>query len=205
MTKYFDRWNLRPLERRLVVGVAVVLFLVINIVWVWPHFSDWSEMTNRLEGARFKYDSYQKEIIRLPVYQAQVKEMESDGASVPLEDQSVQFMRTVQQEAAQDGVQTSYTQRSLSRTNLFFIEQIQNIQVTARDENLIKFLYNLGSSASLIRVRDLSLHPDGTRMQLVANIKLVASYQKNPKAAKPAAPVANTKPATNQTSTPKIK
>jgi hypothetical protein len=95
---------------------------------------------------------------------------------------------------------TTANARSQSRTNQFFIEQLQNITVMARDEQLVNFLYNLGSGNSLIRVRDLSLHPEGTRLQLVANIRLAASYQKNP-VATPAATVAGAKPATNQTST----
>ena len=49
------------------------------------------------------------------------------------------------------------------------------------------FLYNLGSGNSLIRVRDLALHPNPPRQALSGNVKLVASYQKNPP--KKAAPV----------------
>ena len=40
MKKFFA--HLRPLERRLAVGVVVVLILVLNFVFIWPHFSDWS-------------------------------------------------------------------------------------------------------------------------------------------------------------------
>ena len=42
------------------------------------------------------------------------------------------------------------------------------------------FLYKLGSGASMIRVRDLELQPDSPHYHLSANIRLVASYQKNP-------------------------
>ena len=45
------------------------------------------------------------------------------------------------------------------------------------------FLYKLGSGASMIRVRDLELQPDPPHQRLSANIRLVASYQKNPTAA----------------------
>ncbi len=45
------------------------------------------------------------------------------------------------------------------------------------------FLYKLGSGASMIRVRDLELQPDPPRQRLSANIRLVASYQKNSTAA----------------------
>jgi len=73
---------------------------------------------------------------------------------------------------------------------------VQNINVVATDQQLVDFLYKLGSGASMIRVRDLELQPDAPRQHLNANIRLVASYQKNPAApARAAAPV-NSKPAT---------
>ena len=50
MKKYFA--HLRPLERRLAVGVVVVLILVLNFVFIWPHFSDWSQLKTRLKNAR---------------------------------------------------------------------------------------------------------------------------------------------------------
>ncbi|MEI8291089.1 MAG: hypothetical protein WCH99_16610, partial [Verrucomicrobiota bacterium] len=82
------------------------------------------------------------------------------------------------------------TSRQLTRTNdVFFIEQVQNINVTATEDQLVDFLYKLGSGASMIRVRDLELQPDPARQRLSANIRLVASYQKNPAAA----PAAKTK------------
>ncbi len=45
MKKYFAQ--LRPLERRLAVGVLVILFLVLNYVFIWPHFSDWGNLRQR--------------------------------------------------------------------------------------------------------------------------------------------------------------
>ena len=42
---------LRPLERRLVVGVTVVLVLVLNGAFIWPHFSDWASWA-RLDARR---------------------------------------------------------------------------------------------------------------------------------------------------------
>ena len=75
--------------------------------------------------------------------------------------------------------------RALVRTNdAFFVEQVQNINVIATEEQLIDFLYKLGSGASMIRVRDLELQPDPPHQRLAANIKLVASYQKNPASTK---------------------
>ena len=50
MKKFFAQ--LRPLERRLAVGVLVVLILVLNWVFIWPHFSDWSNLRHRLADAQ---------------------------------------------------------------------------------------------------------------------------------------------------------
>ena len=74
----------------------------------------------------------------------------------------------------------------MTHTNEFFVEQVQNISVTATDEQLVNFLYKLGSGASMIRVRDLELQPDNAHQHLNANIRLVASYQKKPMKATPA-------------------
>jgi hypothetical protein len=45
------KMNLRPFERRLLVGVLVVLLLVVNFVFIWPHFGDWAKTQDRLNKA----------------------------------------------------------------------------------------------------------------------------------------------------------
>jgi len=179
MKKYFSQ--LRPLERRLAVGVLVVLVVVLNWVFVWPHFSDWSNLRHRLDDAQIKLKLYRETVAQIPDYQAKVKVFESQGEFVALEDQSINFIRAIQSQSAQSGVGIVNTSRQLTRTNdAFFVEQIQNINVTANDEQLVDFLYKLGSGVSMIRVRDLELQPDAAHQHLTANIRLVASYQKNP-------------------------
>ena len=196
MKKYFA--HLRPLERRLAVGVVVVLILVLNFVFIWPHFSDWGQLKTRLNNARATLASYQTTIAQATNYQAQVKSMEGQGEFVAPEDQAINFMRTIQAQAEASGVGRANYSRSTMHTNdAFFIEQVQNINVVATDQQLVDFLYKLGSGASMIRVRDLELQPDGPRQHLNANIRLVASYQKNPAAPVRAAAPANSKPATN--------
>ena len=203
MSDMFTRWNLRPFERRLVVGTAVVLFLVINVVWVWPHFSDWSAMKKRMGDAVWKQEIFQREIDKLPTYKREIATFEKSGAPVPLDDAAVQLMRTVYQQAGQFHVDlNSANARSRSVTNLFFIEQSLNTTGVAKDEDLVKFLYGLGSDASFIRVRDLTLRPDAPRYRLVVTLQLVASYQKNPKTA---APAVNTKTTNAPASTPQRK
>jgi len=193
MKKYFA--HLRPMERRLVIGVGVILFLVANAWLVWPHFSDWGDLSRRQSVARAKLSLYGDAVSRIPKLQAQVSAFQSVGEVVNIEDQSIDLMRTIQSQASASGVGIQNFSRQTTRTNdAFYIEQVQNISVLATDEQLVNFLYRLGSSASMIRVRDLELQPETTHYHLQANIRLVASYQKKaiaPAAAKPTAPAAN--------------
>ena len=179
MKKYFA--HLRPMERRLVVGVAVVLVLVLNAVLVWPHFADWGNLRARLARAKSDLARNQAAAAQIPALQAQVKSFASEGEFVAPEDQAINLMRTIQSQASASGFGIQNFSRSMMRTNdAFFVEQVQNITVVATEEQLIDFLYRLGSGASMIRVRDLELQPDPPHQRLNANIKLVASYQKNP-------------------------
>jgi len=180
--------QLRPMERRLVVGVALVLVLVLNWWFVWPHFADWGRLQARLAKARTELARNTAAAAQTPALQAQVNTFKSAGESVAQEDQAIDLMRTIQSQATACGFSIQNYSRAVVRTNdAFFVEQVQNINVTATEEQLVDFLYKLGSGASMIRVRDLELQPDPPRQRLNANIKLVASYQKNPKPAAPAA------------------
>ena len=181
MKKYFAQ--LRPLERRLAVGVLVVLIVVLNWIFIWPHFSDWGNLRQRGEDARQKLKLFQMTISQSTSYEALVKKFEGQGEFVAPEDQAINMMRTIQAQSAQSGVSIMNYSRSMTHTNEFFTEQTQNINVSATDAQLVDFLYKLGNGASMARVIDLELQPDSPRMHLTANIRLVASYQKNPKAA----------------------
>jgi type II secretory pathway component PulM len=182
MKKYFDQ--LRPSERRLVVGVLVVLFLVLNWVYVVPHFSDLTALHQRADAAEGKLKNYNRVLAEKPELERSVKQFESEGQFVELEDQGINFLRTIQSQSQASGIAMVNPSRQITHTNdVFFIEQVQNVQVTATDEKLVNFLVNLSTNAAMIRVRDLDLQPDQPRQQLIANIRLVANYQKNPPAA----------------------
>jgi hypothetical protein len=179
MKGYFARLN--PLERRFVVGVGLVLFVIINLFWVRPHFSDWSKTKTRLAKARQTLSLYEDAISQMKTYEVRVREMQSEGADVPPEEQSIRFLQAIQAQAAQSGVSITGSSRQTTRTNdQFFLEQHQSITVQSGEKQLVDFLYSLGSGNSMIRVRDLSLRPDQPRYMLNATIKLVASYQKTP-------------------------
>ena len=195
--------TLRPSERRLIGVVGAVLFIVINWMWVVPHFSDWSATTRRMQDAQDTIDKYQKVIAKRGVYEAMVRDLEGQGTSVPPEDQAIQFARTITSQEAQSRVSPLGNSRPSVRTNQFFIEQIQTISLQGEEKNLVDLLYHLGAGNSLVRVRGMSLHPDAPRQLLAANVTLVASFQKNPSAPRstsaPAAAAATPAPATPAT------
>ena len=189
MTGYLDKLNLRPSEKRLVVVVVLVVFVVLNLWFVIPRFGDWNRTKKRMQQARQKMASYQAEISQMKNYQRQVQTMESEGATVPAGDQAVQFARAIQMQQAASGVSIVGTSKQSTRTNQFFLELNQTVSVVSQEAQLVDFLYNLGAGNSLIRVRDLTVKPDQTRMQLSSNVKLVASFQKS--APRPSTPAAN--------------
>jgi len=177
MKKFFAQ--LRPNERRLAVGVLVILIVVLNWWFIWPHFSDWNNLRQRMEAAQKKLGLYQTAIAEQPKYTGLVRSYEGQGQFIPPEDVAINFMRTVQSQAAESGVGISSYARQSTRADQFFTEQSEGIQVIATDAQLVDFLYKLGSSASMVRVHDLELQPDAAKQHLNANIQLVASYQKN--------------------------
>jgi hypothetical protein len=178
--------SLRPFEKRVVVGVGTLLFAIINIWFVFPHFSDWDEMKVRMAKAQHKLEVFQAEIAQSASYQTQVNKLQREGLDVPAEDQALQFSRTITDEEMRSGVTPLQGGRSVTRTNMFFLEQTQTVNVQGGEQQVVDFLYNLGSGNSLIRVRDLALHPDPQHQQIAATVKLVASFQKNPSKATPA-------------------
>jgi len=180
---YFSK--LTSTERRFVVGVFVVVFIVINILFIWPRFKDWEKVKAQMTKAQTKLQEYQKEIGQKPTYERLVKELESKDSAVPPEDQMTDFLRTIQVQASQSNVRIDGNTRQPTVTNQFFLELAQSISVVGGEPQLVNFLYGLGTGNSLIRVRALTMRPDPPRYQLNANMTLVASFQKKA-AARPA-------------------
>jgi len=178
MKGYFQ--NLRPFEKRVVVGAGVLLFLVVNFLFVFPHFSDLNAMHYRMEEAQRKLAKYQTEIAQTNLYMEGLKQFLVDAQDVPSEEQDFQFANAINTEVLKSGVHQNQGSTTKTQTNQFFLEKSQSINVQATEPQLVDFLFHLGAGTSQIRVRDLSLRPDPTRQQLVAGVKLIASYQKKP-------------------------
>ncbi len=112
-------------------------------------------------------------------YERQVRQLENQSSTVPPVDQAADFSRAFQLEAGRAHVNILTINKMTERTNQFFVEKIQPLSVQSGEEQLVDFLYKLGSGDSMIRVRGLSLHPDPPRQNLSATLTLVASYRKN--------------------------
>jgi hypothetical protein len=212
-----SKLNLRPQEKRLLAFVAIVVFIVLNIWLVWPHFGDWTLIKARQERAQKTYLMYQREITKTSAYRVRLRELENAGSSVLPEEQSLDLARTIDgyaQSARLNVIQSIPRARDSAGgpTNRFFEEQSVTLHATAGNEELINFLVSLTSTNSLIRVKDLSVKlADASGTRLDANMTLIASYQRKapakgqpatPANAAPApAPAAKTAPPTSKTNT----
>lgn len=199
MSSFLSKLNLRPQERRLLVIVSSIVFAVLNVWFVWPHFKDWGRTQQDQAKAQKRFQEYQKEIAKVPSYETRLKLLEKEGATVLAQEQELDLVlvRTVQNLARITGISLNRSNKRISNTvtNQFFEEQANDIQIEAGNEELINFMVSLASTNSLIRVQDLRLSVAPSGFRLSGNMTLVASYQKNP-AAKPATAPARTNVAT---------
>jgi hypothetical protein len=203
MKSFFDKLNLRPQERRMVVIVGVIIFIVINVVFVMPIFGSYGKTMNEMSKSRQTLQRYETEIKKKGQYEQQLRQLESSGSYVGQEDQASKLMSEVTSQAALSGVTVmQYTpgaRGNAGKTNSFFEEQTMAITVNTGEKELIDFLYSLGSGGSLVRVRSMTLSPEvPNRYKLLSNLTLVESFQKKPPAKAASAP----SPAPAKTSTP---
>lgn len=192
--------RLSSFERRFVLAAIVIVAVVLNFWFVIPHFDDLTKIKNRFGTATKKQETFNKEIAQTAFYEKSIKDLQGEGAAIPQEEQTVNFLQAIQNQAAQSGISILANNRQPERTNQFFIEKAQALTTQSGEAQLVDFLYNLGVGKELIRVRALSIRPDPPRMGLSANITLIASYQK--KVPKPA-PAPAAAPATPPPAAPK--
>ena len=196
MKKYLDQ--LGSSERRWVLGTAVAVFIILNYLLVWPHFKDWGRNNIRIDAAEKKIATYRAELARKPYYEAAIKRLQpEDGSGVLPEDQAIQIEYFYRARATENNVLIqANTRMSSHSSDPFFQEEELGLSMLAKESNLVNFLFSLGSSNSMVRVRAMSLRPDQPHHQLDANITIVASYLKKPQSQSPAAKTAAATPGT---------
>lgn len=200
--------QLKPNERRVVVIIGVVLFVLLNAWFVWPHFGDFHRDVARIQATESKMATYRELIAHKREYQRKIGELQASGAtSVLPEDQAIDLMRFYDSRAIDNQVLVQNNSGVRTHTNQFFSEQELTLSVLAREKGLVGFLYSLGSGSSMVRVRNMSMRPDNNHYQINASVTIVASYQKNQPAASSASSspkvVAAAKPTPAPTPSPK--
>lgn len=181
MKSMFDKLNLRPQERRLVVVVGMVIFVLLNMWFVWPYFNDWGQTKNQMQATRDTLNRYQREIANRPKYEARQKELETTGSEMlPSE---IDLQRVIQSQATASEVRlgrmTALKGQGV-RTNQFFQEGGVSIEFTSGGKEIVDFLVGIASQNAMIRVRDMNLRPDATQTKLGGTMVLVGNFQQRP-------------------------
>ena len=186
MKSFIDSLNLRPNERRLLVGVALVTFIVINFYFIFPHFDDWGQLQSAHRKAQNTLELYQEQIGRLPGFTNKLAEIESANPIVLPLQQAFKLSETIQSSARRFGIRHDTLKSipsassSLTKTNQFFEEKRASMKISqTRDGPLVQFLLALGEDESMIRVERLALTRDRSNLNLTADIVFVANYQKS--------------------------
>jgi hypothetical protein len=193
VNNFLDQLNLTPAERRIVVGIVLVVIVVLNLLFVWPHFGEWSKIRSDLQRMRGNIESYNREILldTNPTNGLQkqlAKLVHQEGTGVL--DNQIQLQKTIATQARRTGVDVSSYNPGGQRpqTNEFFEEESIKITVDSQEPQLVNFLYNIGGDPAMIRVSELDLSPaDQNRYRLRGQITLTANYTKKPQAAAPPA------------------
>jgi hypothetical protein len=207
MSSFVNTLNLRPQEKRVIVGLGVIVFAVLNILLVFPHFHDWGRITKELEDTEGNIAKFDKKIYQdtnsSPDSLKNILKHLSEGkdGTIP-QYKDLALQQTVTTEAAKSGVRiTGYTPSTpkqmgpSSQSDKYFESQAVRITVDGSEGGFVKFLYDVGNDPAMIRVHELSLAAkDANRYSLSANITLIADYQKNADTNAPKKPVPVTKP-----------
>jgi hypothetical protein len=186
---FFDQLNLRPNERRIVIVVGVVVFIVLNAWFVWPHFNDANKSLKMINNGRLDWTNHVETInkdTRAGGTRAQINSLmkEEGGDLDATQSTEIQLTRKVQEKAPQYGVTVlQYTDvqgtAATGQTNQFFDERALRISIQTGESNLVNFLYDMGNDPAMIRVRELHLKPaDQNRYRLSGEVLLSANFQK---------------------------
>jgi hypothetical protein len=202
MNRWFEQLNLNPTERRIAIFGACLVALLLNYWLIWPYFSEWGMVHREWDKLTGQKAVYFKEVARKAAYEKLLRELEGSGAHVMPEEQANSVQSSIVSSAGTNGVnilqvtpQLASLRLGASKDTNFFDEQVVVVSLTAKEEGLVNFLHALGSSASMIRVRDMTrLRLDAAGQNLSASVTFVASFQKSPKAAQAPVPA----PATSQ-------
>jgi len=195
MSNIADSLNLRPQEKRIIVVIAIIVFVVLNLVLVFPHFKDYGNYRKQLAGTLLAVTN-ETRIIKLDNQPGGLREQLDqlqNGMGGSVSTKAIELQKTITDQASGvfiptiGGVTPTHIGPESLADKYFESESIRMV-VQAAEDPLVKFLYNVGNDPAMIRVRELELHPlDNNRYKLNASITFTADYQRTvvPKKAAP--------------------
>ena len=185
MNSIFDRYNLNAFERRLIVGVFLGIFFVVNLMFVVPKFREWGEVRDRQESAQQKLRIYQTVLNKRVGLEKQLEKLDKSGMKVLPEERSSELFELIQEKLKESKLPVTALQRNRQSGNSrqpkekFFEQETYSLNVNANYKQLRDFLVAIGSDEDLmIHVGRLQLESAGH--QLNCKITLVANYQPQP-------------------------
>ena len=188
MNSLFDRYNLNAYERRLIGGVLLGIFFVVNLMLVGPKFSEWGEVRAQRESAQQKLRVYQAVLNKRGGLEERLAKLESSGMKVLPEERSSKLFELIQQKLRENKLPATGLQdnRPSSRAgNLrkpkeeFFEQNTYSLNINADYKQLIDFLVAIGGDEDLM-IRVGRLHIELAGHQLNCRITLIANYQPQP-------------------------
>ena len=188
MNSIFDRYNLNAFERRLIIGVFLGIFFVVNLMLVVPKFREWGEVRAQQESAQQKLRIYQTVLNKRDGLEKQLEKLDKSGMKVLPEERTSKLFELIQQKLRDNQLPVAGLQhnRPTSRAgNLrqtkekFFEQDTYSLNVNANYKQLRDFLVAIGSDEDLM-IHVGRLHLASAGHQLNCKITLVANYQPQP-------------------------
>jgi Tfp pilus assembly protein PilO len=177
-TSIFDKMNLRPQERRLVVIVGLVIFVLLNMWFVWPFFNDWGTTREAIAKNRDTLERYKREISQKPKYEALQRELEATGSQMLQSENDLQ--RIIQTQIAASAIQVVRGPVPISttgKTNQFYQEIGVSLEFTSGGREIVDFLVGVAAQNAMIRVREMRLSPEPSQQRLRGTLVFVGNFQ----------------------------
>ena len=195
MTGFFDKLGLSPQERRLVVIVGIVVFVVFNIWWIIPKFGEYGRLQEKIRVVNGQLSKFNSEIQNEPRYVRELQKLKSQGSEIATEEAALRIQQEVMNQANLVGL--TYNSivpvnrgTTTTKTNAWFDEAAVNVSINTGEKELIDFLVRLADKDLLIRAKSMDIGPDPSQMRLQGNLTLVKSFQRKPPARSVAGSVA---------------
>ena len=88
MKSFVDKLNLKSSELRFLGLVALVVFAMLNVWLVWPHFYEWATAKDEIAKSRKKLKDWQVRIERRPQQEEVLRRLEKQGPTALMEGQA---------------------------------------------------------------------------------------------------------------------